>query len=83
MWELGEVHRGAWAPRYWSSPSCLFHHAYPVGYRASKAQFGRSFRMSISPGATGPVFQARARGVRAPYEAIRCAALTCTCHLLL
>ena len=54
------MHRGAWAPRYWSSPGCLFHHAYPVGYRASKAQFGRSFSMSISPGATGPVFQARA-----------------------
>lgn len=36
VWELGRVHRGAWAHRYWSSSGCLYHHAYPVGYRASK-----------------------------------------------
>jgi hypothetical protein len=59
------VHRGAWAPRYWSSPGCLFHHAYPPGFRASKPQFGRTFVMSISAGPSGPVFQARARPARA------------------
>lgn len=58
VWALGGVHRGAWAPRFWSSPGCLFHHAYPPGYRASKAQqFGRTFAMSIAAGPTGPVFQ--------------------------
>ena len=58
MWALGGVHRGAWAPRFWSSPGCLFHHAYPPGYRASKAQqFGRTFAMSIAAGPTGPIFQ--------------------------
>ena len=58
MWALGAVHRGAWAPRFWSSPGCLFHHAYPPGYRASKAQhFGRTFAMSIVAGPTGPIFQ--------------------------
>ncbi|KAK9819083.1 hypothetical protein WJX81_007711 [Elliptochloris bilobata] len=57
VWELGGIHRGAWAPRYWSSPGCLFHHAYPPGYRASKAQFGRRFCMAILAGDTGPVFQ--------------------------
>lgn len=36
VWELGAVLRGAWAQRYWSSPACLYHHAYPVGYRATK-----------------------------------------------
>lgn len=36
VWELGQVHRGAWAHRYWSSSGCLYHHAYPVGFRATK-----------------------------------------------
>lgn len=36
VWELGQLHRGAWAHRYWSSSGCLFHHPYPVGYRATK-----------------------------------------------
>lgn len=57
VWELGQVHRGAWAHRYWSSSGCLFHHAYPVGYRASKVQFGRTYEMSIEAGPTGPVFK--------------------------
>lgn len=38
VWELGVVHRGAWAQRYWSSSGCLYHHAYPVGYRATKVR---------------------------------------------
>ena len=55
--ELGAVHRGAWAQRYWSSPGCLFHHAYPVGFRATKFQFGRTYEMRIEAGPTGPVFK--------------------------
>lgn len=34
--ELGEIHRGQWSSKYWSSTGCLFHHAYPVGYKATK-----------------------------------------------
>ena len=56
--DLGAVHRGAWARRYWSSTGCLYHHAYPVGYRASKVVFGRTYEMRIEEGATGPVFKA-------------------------
>ena len=54
---LGDVHRGAFAGRYWSSPGCLFHHAYPVGYVATKHHFGDSWRMTIEAGEVGPVFR--------------------------
>ena len=57
VWDLGHIHRGAWAHRYWSNSGCLFHHAYPVGYRASKVQFGRTYDMVIEEGPTGPVFK--------------------------
>jgi hypothetical protein len=54
---LGAVHRGAFAPRYWSSRGCLYHHAYPIGYKASKVHFGRVWVMSIEAGECGPVFR--------------------------
>lgn len=54
--ELGEVHRGPWAENYWSSGGCLHHHAYPVGYRATKKDFGTTFEMRIDAGPTGPAF---------------------------
>lgn len=38
VWDVGSLHRGAFAHRYWSSKGCLYHHAYPIGYRASKAR---------------------------------------------
>ncbi|KAL4438181.1 hypothetical protein ABPG77_010542 [Micractinium sp. CCAP 211/92] len=57
VWELGRVHRGAWAHRYWSSSGCLYHHAYPVGYRATKVQFGRTYEMRIEEGPAGPLFK--------------------------
>ncbi|KAL6768114.1 hypothetical protein ACKKBF_B37855 [Auxenochlorella protothecoides x Auxenochlorella symbiontica] len=60
VWDLGCIHRAAWADRYWSSPGCLYHHAYPVGYRASKTVFGREYEMSIGLGEAGPVFKIRA-----------------------
>ena len=54
---LGDVHRGAFAGRYWSSPGCLFHHAYPVGYVATKHHFGEPWRMTVETGEVGPVFR--------------------------
>ena len=57
MWELGEVYRGPWAQNYWSSTGCLFHHAYPVGYRASKPMFNRSWDMRIVSGDIRPTFE--------------------------
>ena len=57
VWELGQVHRGPWSQNYWSSSGCLFHHAYPVGYRASKPMFGRSYDMHILAGNVRPAFQ--------------------------
>lgn len=56
MWNLGEIYRGPWAHRYWSNTGCLHHHAYPVGYKASKVQFGRTYIMEISAGPKGPTF---------------------------
>jgi hypothetical protein len=56
VWDLGAVHRGAWAQRYWSSPGCLYHHAYPVGYRATKVAFDRTYEMRIETGTSGPEF---------------------------
>ncbi|WIA08453.1 hypothetical protein OEZ85_007890 [Tetradesmus obliquus] len=53
---LGHVFRGPWEQHYWSSQQCRFRHAYPVGYAASKEVFGRTWRMSISPGEAGPLF---------------------------
>lgn len=64
VWDLGCIHRAAWADRYWSSPGCLYHHAYPVGYRASKTVFGREYEMSIGLGEAGPVFKVGVFGRR-------------------
>ena len=64
---LGEVYRGPWAQRFWSSHGCSFHHAYPVGYRASKQVFNRPYRMQILACAAThtPVFQVRPPLLRA------------------
>jgi hypothetical protein len=57
VWELGTIQRDTFAPRFWSSKGCLFHHAYPVGYRAAKSHFGRAYSMHILAGACGPRFR--------------------------
>ena len=57
VWALGTIHRGELAPRYWSSPGALYHHIYPVGYKATKTHFGRDYAMDIEEGAGGPVFK--------------------------
>lgn len=57
VWELGTLYRGPWSKRYWSSTGCLYHHAYPVGYRATKIQFGKTYEMRIQSGTKGPQFE--------------------------
>eukprot|EP00959_Pyramimonas_sp_CCMP1952_P058720 1226151-Pyramimonas_sp.AAC.2 len=57
--DLGRIHRGPFAHRYWSSKGCLYHHAYPVGFRATKPHFGREYEMRIEEGPVGPVFKVR------------------------
>lgn len=57
MWELGEVYRGPWSQNYWSSGGCLYHHAYPIGFRASKVMFDHSFEMNIAAADIQPSFQ--------------------------
>jgi len=57
--ELGSVWRANYAQNYWSSSGCKFHHAYPVGYRATKVVFGKTYEQSIEEGETGPVFSVR------------------------
>lgn len=54
--ELGSVWRGEYAHHYWSSTGCKYHHAYPVGYRATKVVFGKTYEMSIEEGEAGPAF---------------------------
>lgn len=54
---LGQVHRGAFKQRYWSSTGCLYHHAYPVGYVATKHHFNNHYQMTIEAGEVGPVFR--------------------------
>jgi hypothetical protein len=54
---LGDVFRGAFKQRYWSNPGCLFHHAYPAGYVASKHHFGTHYEMRIDTSEFGPVFR--------------------------
>ena len=55
--DLGEIYRGPFSHQYWSNKGCLYHHAYPVGYRATKPQFGRLYEMTIEAGEVGPVFK--------------------------
>ncbi len=54
--DLGRIHRGSYAHKYWSSSGSRYHHLYPVGYRATKVVFGKVFEMSIEESDTGPVF---------------------------
>jgi hypothetical protein len=54
--DLGHVHRGEWAHRYWSNKGCLYHHAYPVGFKAQKEIFNRVWEMRIEEGISGPIF---------------------------
>lgn len=54
--DLGTIHRQHYAHKYWSSSGCRYHHAYPVGYRATKVVFGKIFEMSIEQSDTGPEF---------------------------
>ena len=54
---LGRIHRGAWQHKYWSSSGCLYHHAYPVGFRAVKSGvFGRHWECRVEEGEAGPLF---------------------------
>jgi hypothetical protein len=57
VWELGTLYGGPWSKRYWSSAGCLYHHAYPIGYRATKIQFGKTYEMRIQRGTKGPKFE--------------------------
>lgn len=66
---LGTVHRGAWAQRYWSSAGCLYHHAYPVGFRATKLSvFGCDWECAVLAGDGGPVFRVSRVGGGESYE---------------
>ncbi len=68
VWELGQVQRESFAPRFWSSKGCLFHHAYPVGYRASKSHFGRAYTMQVLAGDAGPRFRVTDDATGAAHE---------------
>ena len=54
--DLGAIHRGPFPQNYWSSRGCIYHHPFPVGYRARKTHFGREWEMRIDAGECGPSF---------------------------
>ncbi|KAJ3110603.1 hypothetical protein HDU96_006434 [Phlyctochytrium bullatum] len=58
VWDLGKVVvdpvRRPW---FWSQRGCRYRHQYPVGFRATKTQFGRDWTMTIEDGReVGPIF---------------------------
>lgn len=61
---LGEVYRGPFSSNFWSSRGCLYQHAYPLGYHASKEAFGHVWDMRISAGEGVPIFTVSQRGGR-------------------
>lgn len=50
--------------RYWSSAGCLYHHLYPVGFKATRHVFNREWTMMIEKGQQGPIFTVGGAGAR-------------------
>eukprot|EP00842_Homolaphlyctis_polyrhiza_P002046 jgi/Hompol1/2842/HPOL_006189-RA len=45
---------------YWSAPTSMFRHLYPVGFKSTKWHFDREWTMTISESQIGPVFTVQA-----------------------
>ena len=57
MWDLGQIPRDpSYAKWFWSSRTCLYRHLYPVGFLATKEEFGRKFTMTITSEGGRPLF---------------------------
>ncbi|KAI8616334.1 hypothetical protein BC830DRAFT_1241112, partial [Chytriomyces sp. MP71] len=42
---------------YWSQRNCRYRHQYPVGFKATKSQYGYDWTMTIEEGEDGPLFR--------------------------
>eukprot|EP01135_Chromosphaera_perkinsii_P001176 Nk52_evm15s160 gene=Nk52_evmTU15s160 len=58
IWNMGNIVKGKNEHLYWSSKQCVYHHPYPVGYRATYSAFKNQYEMCIEDSAdgTGPIF---------------------------
>ncbi|KAI9593155.1 hypothetical protein BDF19DRAFT_497896 [Syncephalis fuscata] len=56
IWDIGHLVTDERKLQFWSNRACMFHHPYPVGYRASKYHFGREYWMTIEADEDGPIF---------------------------
>ncbi|KAJ3218414.1 hypothetical protein HDU67_005737 [Dinochytrium kinnereticum] len=59
IWNLGQVLDDVdRRPLFWSQRGCRYRHQYPIGFHATKTQFGRDWIMTIEDGKEdGPVFK--------------------------
>ncbi|KAJ3099977.1 hypothetical protein HDU97_002649 [Phlyctochytrium planicorne] len=59
IWDLGQVIRDPKRRElFWSQRGCRYRHQYPIGFHATKTQFGRDWTMTIEDGGNeGPRFK--------------------------
>ncbi|KAJ3314934.1 hypothetical protein HDU76_002294 [Blyttiomyces sp. JEL0837] len=57
IWEIGEIVKDDKKREfYWSQKHARYKHQYPVGFKATKNQFGKDWTMLIEEGPEGPIF---------------------------
>lgn len=60
----GQLKTGDDEALYWSTTGCLYHHPYPIGWKASKLHFGKLYHMEVKEGppGNGPIFEVYEEG---------------------
>ncbi|KAL5725790.1 hypothetical protein ACHQM5_008894 [Ranunculus cassubicifolius] len=54
---IGNLHKGSWDKKYWSSSRGKDRYPYPIGYHAVRTHNGFTYKMEICKGLKGPLFQ--------------------------
>ncbi|KAJ3071504.1 hypothetical protein HDU98_005213 [Podochytrium sp. JEL0797] len=58
VWSVGKiVEDEVKRENYWSQKHCRYRHQYPVGFKATKNQYGYDWTMTIEEGEDGPLFK--------------------------
>ncbi|KAI9348478.1 hypothetical protein BDR26DRAFT_853314 [Obelidium mucronatum] len=58
IWSIGEIVSDKKKREdYWSQRHCRYRHQYPVGFKATKSQYGYDWTMTIEEGEDGPLFK--------------------------
>ncbi|KAJ3105063.1 hypothetical protein HK100_003959 [Physocladia obscura] len=58
VWNIGSIVTSEKKrDNYWSQRNCRYRHQYPVGYKATKSQYGYEWTMTIEEGDDGPLFK--------------------------